>query len=313
MTQLIREQVMQASQQWIASFNQGDTNACIARYLPEAQMQVSPFGRFEGIEAIAGFWQQFSQSNPGNLVYRNIDIKVLNEKQAILSANWTMNIASGFISKELWVQSDDGQWYLAEDDFSVLSQHQVPLQDAMRTALIIVDLQNDYFANGRFPLKDTGAAADKARKLLSHFRKKAQPVIHIQHIFENKDAPFFAPNTTGAEIYPDLAPKDDETLIVKHQINSFTGTHLEQTLVELGIDKLVIVGAMAQACIQSITRSAAEKGYQCQVIQEAVAAPALEYQGLSLSGEQMLASSLVALTFGMAEIKTADEWLTENK
>ncbi len=309
MSQFIREEVMQASQQWIANFNQGKTEACIARYLSEAHMQVSPFGRFEGVEAIAEFWQQFAKSKPGNLVYRNIDIKVLSDTQAILSANWTMNIASGFISKELWVKGSDSQWYLAEDDFSVLSQHQSSLPEAKRTALVLVDFQNDYFTNGRFELENTTAAANKAGELLSHFREKELPVIHIQHIFENSDAPFFAPDTTGADIYPDLAPKQGETLIIKHQINSFTDTHLEQHLIELGIEKLIIVGAMAQACIQSITRSAVEKGYQCEVIQDAVAAPALEHNGMPLSGEQILAANLVSLTFGMAELKTARECL----
>ncbi|NMH65112.1 cysteine hydrolase family protein [Shewanella salipaludis] len=307
MTQAIREQVMNASRQWIQDFNQGNTQACIARYLPQAQLQVSPFGRFAGIEAIAGFWQDFAGHRPGDLIYRNVDIKVLDDSQAILSANWRMNIASGFITKELWIKAADGQWYLAEDDFSVLAQHAQPL--TQRTALVIVDMQNDYFDGGRFPLADTEAAAAKTLILLEQFRRQGKPVIHVQHIFEDPEAGFFAPGTQGSEIYPALAPQEDETLVVKHRVDSFTHTQLEQVLVTLGIDELVVTGAMAHVCIQSMTRSAIEKGYGVTVIADAIAAPTLSLGGVSLTAPQVIAANLCSLAFGMAELKTANEWL----
>lgn len=72
----IRNNVMQASAQWISDFNQGNVQACINRYLPSATMQVHPFGKFTSIAAIADFWLEFAKSNPSDLVYRNIDIKV---------------------------------------------------------------------------------------------------------------------------------------------------------------------------------------------------------------------------------------------
>ncbi|WP_019612785.1 isochorismatase family protein [Psychromonas ossibalaenae] len=312
MSQLIRNAVMQASRQWIALFNEGDTQACIDRYLPDASMQVSPFGSFAGRKAIGEFWLQFAQSKPGNLVYRNVQIKVLDEKQAVLSANWSMNICSGFISKELWTLADDGQWYLQEDDFSVLTQLSTPLPDAQRTALVLVDLQNDYFSGGRFELQETAQAADQAKILLDHFREQQLPVIHIQHIFEDADAPFFAAGSEGVEIESRMAPATGETVIVKHQIDSFINTALEQTLVELGIEKLVITGAMAQACVQTICRSAVNKGYPCTVIEDAIAAPVLQYQDHSFTGKQIVAANLLSLSFAGAEIQTTQAWLADN-
>ncbi|QDO86086.1 isochorismatase family protein [Shewanella psychropiezotolerans] len=312
MTQSIRQSVMQASRDWIADFNRGDTQACIARYFPEAKMQVSPFGRFDGLEAIAQFWLEFAESKPGELVYRNIEIKVLNDKQAILSANWSMNIASGFITKELWTLADDGQWYLEEDDFSLLTQLEAPLANEQRSALILVDLQNDYFPGGRFELEGICDANKVAKTMLTHFRAKHLPVIHIQHIFEDDNAPFFAPNTTGIEIENSVAPIEAESVIVKHQIDSFINTALEQTLVELGIDKIVIVGAMAQACVQTICRSAVNKGYECEVIENGIAAPALEYGKHSFSGAEIVAANLLSLTFGGAQMKTSQAWLAQN-
>ncbi len=92
MSQSIRQSVMQASREWVANFNRGNIQGCIDRYTVNASMQVSPFGRFQGIGAIGGFWQDFAQHKPAELIYRNVEIKVLNQKSAILSANWSMNI-----------------------------------------------------------------------------------------------------------------------------------------------------------------------------------------------------------------------------
>jgi len=311
-SQSIRQSVMQASQEWIANFNQGNTQACIERYQSNATMQVSPFGRFDGIDAIGGFWSEFAKSGPTDLVYRNVEIKVLSDKQAILSANWSMNIASGFISKELWTLSDDGQWYLEEDDFSVLTQLAAPLEQKKRTALILVDLQNDYFSRGRFELENTETAAKQAKSLLTHFRAQELPVIHIQHIFKDENAPFFTANSKGVEIEASVMPIEGEPVVIKHQIDSFIDTSLEQTLVELGIERLVIVGAMAQACVQTICRSATNKGYLCEVVSDAIAAPKLAYAECDFSGAELVAANLLSLSFGGAEIKSTQIWLKEN-
>ncbi len=311
MNQSIRQAVMQASQQWIADFNSGNFAACLARYQAKATMSVSPFGRFEGIEQISSFWTEFAKSAPAELVYRNVQIKVLNEKQAVLSANWSMNIASGFISKELWSLANDGQWYLQEDDFSVLTQLEQPLEKAERTALVLVDLQNDYYSGGKFELQGIDAATEQARILLTHFRAHDLPVIHIQHIFKDSVAPFFNENTHGIEIETRVAPLDDEPVIVKHAIDSFTDTDLEQTLVKLGIEKLVVVGAMAQACVQTICRTATHKGYECEVIADAIAAPQLTHPVQDFSGEQLVAANLISLSFGGAQAYSLHDWLSK--
>lgn len=58
-------------------------------------------------------------------------------------------------------------------------------------ALIIVDLQNDYFPGGRWPLVGIEEAAGNGRLVLSHFREKDMAVVHIRHEFPADNAPFF--------------------------------------------------------------------------------------------------------------------------
>ncbi|WLQ16486.1 nuclear transport factor 2 family protein [Hahella aquimaris] len=121
MSPIVIEEVLNASREWIACFNRGDVEGCLSGYLPDAVMRVDPVGEFKGAGAIALFWRDFANLNPSQLEYLDVNVKVIDAKSAVLSANWRMNIASGFISKELWVKQDSGEWKLAQDDFSVLS------------------------------------------------------------------------------------------------------------------------------------------------------------------------------------------------
>lgn len=65
----------------------------------------------------------------------------------------------------------------------------------MNSGLLFIDLQNDYFPNGRWELQGAEEAVLNARKLLVFFREKGLPVFHVQHINSGKDAPFFAADT----------------------------------------------------------------------------------------------------------------------
>jgi len=73
-----------------------------------------------------------------------------------------------------------------------------------KTALIIVDLQNDYFQGGKWELEGTESAAANAAKLLDRFRAKGFPVVHVRHEFPTTDAPFFVPGSEGAQVYATL-------------------------------------------------------------------------------------------------------------
>ena len=93
-----------------------------------------------------------------------------------------------------------------------------------KQALIVVDIQNDYFPQGKWPLVGAEAAADNAVRLLDAFRKAGDPVIHIRHEFTSDDAPFFTPNSEGAKLHPKVTNRADEPVVLKHFVNSFRET-----------------------------------------------------------------------------------------
>jgi hypothetical protein len=105
----------------------------------------------------------------------------------------------------------------------------------MSTALILIDIQKDYFPGGRMELIESTEAAGAAARLLSAFRKASWPVYHVQHISVHPTATFFLPDSTGIDINPNVAPLPDETVVIKHYPNSFRETNLLELLKADGI------------------------------------------------------------------------------
>jgi nicotinamidase-related amidase len=96
----------------------------------------------------------------------------------------------------------------------------------MNTALLIIDIQNDYFEGGTNTLNGSESASLNARRILDKFRNEGLPVVHIQHIAISPTATFFLHGTQGAEIHKNVQPLEVEKVIIKHFPNSFRKTEL---------------------------------------------------------------------------------------
>ena len=179
-----------------------------------------------------------------------------------------------------------------------------------KQALIVVDIQNDYFPTGKWPLEGVEAAADKAAQIIKAFRDAGDLVVYIRHEAATADAPFFAPGTEGAQIHPKVLNRADEPVIVKQHINSFRDTDLRAVLDQHGIDKLVVVGSMSHMCTHGITRAAVDFGYDTTVIHDACATHDLEFNGVKVPAAQVHAAFMAALAFGYAPVISAEEFLT---
>jgi len=96
----------------------------------------------------------------------------------------------------------------------------------MNAALLIIDIQNDYFPGGRMELVGSVAASLRARALLEAFRARGLPVIHVQHVSTRPGATFFLPDTDGVRIHENVRPAPGETVPTKHFPNAFRETAL---------------------------------------------------------------------------------------
>ena len=177
----------------------------------------------------------------------------------------------------------------------------------MSIALILIDIQNDYFPGGAMEVVGATAAADQAAKLLTAFRQKGLPVIHVQHIAARAGATFFLPGTTGAEIHESVRPNQGEPVFQKHFPNSFRETPLLDYLRKEGISRLVIAGMMTHMCIDTTTRAAADLGFSCSLVHDACATRALSFKGIQVSAGNVQASYLAALNGLFAQVMFANE------
>jgi len=180
-----------------------------------------------------------------------------------------------------------------------------------KTALIVIDLQNDYFKGGKWELEGIEAAATNAAKLLKNFRVKGLPVIHVRHEFPTENAPFFVPNSDGAKIHLSVHEAEGEPVALKHQINSFRDTNLKEILDKLKVDNVLICGAMSHMCIDAAARAANDFGYNCAVAHDACATLELEFNGVTVPANQVHAAFMAALSFAYANVATTDELLSE--
>lgn len=181
----------------------------------------------------------------------------------------------------------------------------------MTRLLVIVDIQNDYFPGGAYPLVGTEAAAERAGVLLAHFRASSEPIVHVQHVWDAPDATFMRPGTPGVDINDAVAPLADEPVVIKGSPNAFLGTDLEHRLRGAAVDDVVIVGMMTSMCVDSTVRAAADLGFAVTVAADACAAPDLEFGDVRIAGETVHAAFLAALGGSFATVTTVAE-LTEH-
>lgn len=181
----------------------------------------------------------------------------------------------------------------------------------MNTALLIIDVQNDYFDKGSMTLVGSDKASENIKMMLSKFRSECVPVIHIQHISSRPNATFFLPNTIGAEIHPSVKPLDDEKIIIKHYPNSFRETDLLDHLKSLNITNLVICGMMTHMCVDATTRAAKDFGYNCVVIGDACATKNLEINGEIVEAKNVQNSFLAALNYFYSTVKSTKQYIGE--
>jgi len=178
-----------------------------------------------------------------------------------------------------------------------------------RQALIVIDVQNDYFPGGKWEQAGMEAAADNVAALLARFRARGAPVIHIRHEFAGPDAPFFAPGSAGAAIHGKAAPADGEPVLLKHHINSFRDTPLLALLKAREADEVVICGAMSHMCVDACTRAANDFGFAVTVVHDACASRDLEFDGMRVPAAHAHAAFMAALGFAYARLSSTRDFV----
>ncbi len=165
----------------------------------------------------------------------------------------------------------------------------------MKTALLVIDIQKDYFPGGRFPLVNPEAAAKKAYELLQCFREHGGRHIHIQHISLKPDAAFFIKGDSGSDIHDIVSHFEGEPIVYKHYPNAFRETNLLEMLREWGVGRVVICGMMTHMCVDATARAAADLGFEVLIAEDACATRDLVYGDTNIPADLVHKSFLAAL------------------
>jgi nicotinamidase-related amidase len=177
----------------------------------------------------------------------------------------------------------------------------------MTQALVLIDLQNDYFPGGTMELVGAEPAVAQAARLLAAFREKGHPVFHVQHLATRAGATFFLPGTRGAEIHAAVRPQAAERVVTKHFPNSFRQTTLLEDLRSAGATKLTLAGMMTHMCVDTTVRAAADLGFTCSLAHDGCATRALQFAGRPVEADKVQLAYLAGLDGSFASVRSAEE------
>lgn len=155
-------------------------------------------------------------------------------------------------------------------------------------------------------------ASLQAKTLLSVFREKGLPLIHVQHVSLRPGATFFIPDTKGIEFHQNVAPLQEEIVIQKNYPNSFRETSLLEYLEKESIKHLIITGMMMHMCVDATTRAAFDYGFKCTVVWDACATKSLSFEDKVIPAAHVHGAFLAALNNVYADVITTRDFLSRN-
>ncbi len=173
--------------------------------------------------------------------------------------------------------------------------------DSIKTALLIIDIQNFYFPGDGPGLENVEQASMVAKDILRTFRDNNQLVVHVRHKANE-----------GFDIHNNVEPTEEEKVITKEEINSFNKTDLLKYLNTNEVDRLVIIGMQTHMCLEAATRAAYDYGFECIVIHDACATRDMKFGEKVIKADDVHASTLATIVAGGYAKVITKETFTES-
>ena len=150
----------------------------------------------------------------------------------------------------------------------------------MRPAIVVIDMQNDFFQKKRL-LEQKDLLTDKISELINLARKKNAPIIWIRQMWKSdlSDSPkhiresgkgYVLENSKGSKLIEGLLKLDGDYEIVKTRYSGFFQTDLENLLQKLKVDTLIICGINTHACVRMTAIDAWQKDYDIVIAKDCV-------------------------------------------
>ena len=167
-----------------------------------------------------------------------------------------------------------------------------------KTALIVIDVQAFYFAEGFMPLVNPEAASGNCRKLIEKFRTQELTVIHVGHNVSK-----------GGAFHADVMPIDGEKIVQKDEVSAFNGTDLLDYLKATRIERLVICGMQTHMCVEGAVRAAYDLGFECVLVGDACATRSLKHDDKVINSADVHNSTLNTLDGNYATVVDTETFI----
>tara|TARA_B100000315_G_C14236020_1_gene433157 strand:- start:39 stop:608 length:570 start_codon:yes stop_codon:yes gene_type:complete len=178
------------------------------------------------------------------------------------------------------------------------------------TALLIIDMQNDFVLEGA-PMQVQGGLGiiDNVKRVLQLFREKQFPVVHVirSHDASGDDVeitrkdifsktPFTVPGTSGIEVVDALQPLPGEKVIEKKRMSGFFDTALDSMLRSLGVEAVVVVGVQTPNCVRATAFDAVAYNYETYLVEDATAAQTPEVHSSNVLDMKDIGINVITVT-----------------
>ncbi|MPM68591.1 hypothetical protein SDC9_115525 [bioreactor metagenome] len=136
----------------------------------------------------------------------------------------------------------------------------------MKKALIVIDIQNDYFENGKLPLWNTENTLNNVEKAIEKANTNNIPVILVQHA-SDASSTLFTEDSKGAEIHQRiLKAAPNAKKVIKRFEDGFYKTNLGEVLSQLGVEEILVCGMMTQNCVIFTAISKEAEKYSVKIL-----------------------------------------------
>lgn len=180
-----------------------------------------------------------------------------------------------------------------------------------RRALIVIDVQNEYFDGKmriQYPPREQTLA--NIARMIDHAEAHSLPIAVIQHSFP-ADAPVYAEGSHGWELHPDVASrvKPHWKRVTKSFGSVFGGTDVLEWLQEHDVDTITVAGYMTNNCDLATVAEAEVHGLNAEVVSDATGAIHIVNAAGKVSAEQVHTTLLAIFNSNFAAVAVADDWL----
>jgi nicotinamidase-related amidase len=179
----------------------------------------------------------------------------------------------------------------------------------MKTALLVIDVQNIYFS-GKFPISHPCGSLENILTAMDFASSHGIFVVVIQH--GSSAMASFQKGSEEWKLHPEIAKRKFDVLIEKTMPGSFTGTDLERWLKDNGVGKVVIAGYMTQMCCDTTARQAMERGFSVEFLSDATGTLSISNTAGTVTAEELHRAILVTQQMRFSKVLTTRQWMSQD-